>query len=67
MPCASQNRRSTRCAPGLEAELAVSLQALDSAAAAYEERRFRPGKIQPVADALWNASAGYLDVLAAIG
>ncbi len=59
LPEPAQDEMCTR----LEAELAVSLRALESAAAAYEERRFRPGKIQPVADALWNASAGYLDVL----
>jgi len=47
----------------LEAELAVSLQALESATATYERRRFSPGKLEPVADALWNAGAGYLDVL----
>jgi len=49
----------------LEAELAVSLRALESATAAYEQRRFSPGKIGPVADALWHASQGYLDVLVA--
>ena len=49
----------------LEAELAVSLRALRSTTAAYEQRRFSPGKPEPVADALWRASAGYLDVLAA--
>jgi hypothetical protein len=47
----------------LEAELAVSLRALEAATAAYEQRRFGPGKIGPVADALWRASQGYLDVL----
>ena len=47
----------------LEAERTVSLRALSSAAEAYEQRRFSPGKIEPVADALWRASAGYLDVL----
>jgi len=47
----------------LEAELAVSLRALESVTATYEQRRFSPGKLEPVADALWNASAGYLDVL----
>jgi hypothetical protein len=47
----------------IEAELAVSLRALQSATAAYEQRRFSPGKLEPVADALWRASAGYLDVL----
>jgi hypothetical protein len=50
----------------LEAELAVSLRALESTAATYEQRRFSPGKLEPVADALWRASAGYLDVLGAV-
>ena len=51
----------------LEAELATSHRALESAAANYELRRFSPGKLEPVADALWRASAGYLDVLGASG
>lgn len=50
----------------LEAELAVSHRALESVTATYEQRRFSPGKLEPVADALWRASAGYLDVLAAV-
>lgn len=55
--------RPAELAARLEAELAVSVRAMEFATAAYDERRFRPGKIRPVADALWNASAGYLDVL----
>jgi hypothetical protein len=47
----------------LEAELAVSLQALKAATETYDQRRFSPGKLRPVADALWQATAGYLDVL----
>lgn len=47
----------------LEAELGVSRRALERATAAYDRRRFSPGKVQPAADALWLASAGYLDVL----
>jgi hypothetical protein len=50
----------------LEAELAVSLRALESTAGVYEQRRFSPGKLEPVADALWRATAGYLDVLGAV-
>jgi hypothetical protein len=49
----------------LEAELACSLRALECAAAGYRDRRFSPGRLEPVADALWHASAGYLDVLGA--
>jgi len=48
----------------LDEELAVSLAALRAASAAYEARRWSPGKLEPVADALWRASDGYLDVLA---
>jgi len=50
----------------LEAELAVSLHALEAAAAAYEQRRFGAGKLEPTADALWRAGTGYLDVLRAV-
>jgi len=50
----------------LEAELAVSLQALKTATAAYEQRRFGAGKLEPTADALWRAGTGYLDVLRAV-
>jgi hypothetical protein len=49
----------------LAAELTVSLHSLESLTAAYQERRFSPGKLEPVADALWRGSAGYLDVLRA--
>lgn len=49
----------------LEAELAVSFRTLGSATSLFEERRFRPGRLEPFADALWRASAGYLDVLGA--
>jgi hypothetical protein len=47
-------------------ELAISRTALQAATDAYEKRRWSPGKLEPVADALWNASQGYLDVLRAI-
>jgi hypothetical protein len=49
----------------LEAELAVSLRTLESTAASYEQRRFSPGRLENVADALWHATQGYLDVLRA--
>jgi hypothetical protein len=32
----------------------------------YEERRWSPGKLDPLADALWRATDGYLDVYDAI-
>jgi hypothetical protein len=50
----------------LDDELAVSLGSLRACAAAYDDRRWRPGKLEPVADALWRASDGYLDVLDAV-
>ena len=57
---------SAQMASGLQDELSASLRALASTTAAYEQRRFSPGKTQPVARRLWRASAGYLDVLAAV-
>ncbi|MEU5694456.1 hypothetical protein [Actinosynnema sp. NPDC020468] len=50
----------------LDAELAVSLRALRSRTLAYEDKRWKPGKLEPVADDLWRASEGYLDVLDAV-
>jgi hypothetical protein len=50
----------------LDDELTVSLRALRNAARAYEDRRWSPGKLEPVADALWRASDGYLDMLDAV-
>jgi hypothetical protein len=46
----------------LHDELTVSLRALRACTAAYDQRRWSPGKLEPVADALWRASDGYLDV-----
>ena len=40
--------------------------ALRECAATYEKRRWSPGKLEPVADALWRASEGYLDVINAL-
>lgn len=50
----------------LENELAVSRAALGRATTAYDDRRWSPGKLTPVADELWRASDGYLDVLNAL-
>jgi hypothetical protein len=47
----------------LAAELAVSLRALRHHTADYADRRWAPGKLTPVSDALHRASAGYLDLL----
>ena len=44
-------------------ELAVSLAALRRDTAVYGERRWAPGKLTPLSDALWRTSTGYLDLL----
>ena len=46
-------------------ELGVSFGALRARTLAYEQRRWGKGSLEPAADALWQASTGYLDVLAA--
>ncbi len=50
----------------LNDELVVSLRALRGRTHDYEERRWKPGKLAPVADDLWRAADGYLDVLDAL-
>ncbi|MCC8251080.1 DUF7711 family protein [Saccharothrix luteola] len=50
----------------LRDELAVSLRALRRQTRAYEDRRWSPGKLTTVSDALWRVSDGYLDVLDAV-
>jgi hypothetical protein len=47
-------------------ELDVCLRDLRARTRAYEEKRWAPGKLEPVADALWRSGAGYLDVLDAV-
>lgn len=47
----------------LDDELALSLRSLRAHTAAYEDKRWAPGKIEPTADALWRANTGYLDIL----
>jgi hypothetical protein len=44
-------------------ELEVSVGVLRQCTTEYERRRWAPGKMDRVADALWRASDGYLDVL----
>lgn len=46
----------------MEQEVAVSLGALRRRTEEYTERRWAPGNLTPIADALWRASDGYLDV-----
>jgi hypothetical protein len=50
----------------LDDELTVSLRELRRQTRRYDDRRWSPGKLTPVSDALWRASEGYLDVLDAI-
>ncbi|QQQ79353.1 hypothetical protein IOD16_13575 [Saccharothrix sp. 6-C] len=50
----------------LRAELAVALRALRHHTRAYEEKRWAPGKLTAVSDALWRAGEGYLDLLDAV-
>lgn len=47
----------------LDDELALSLRELRRQARRYDDRRWGPGKLAPVSDALWRASEGYLDLL----
>jgi hypothetical protein len=47
----------------LDDEMTVSLRSLRDQTRTYDERRWLPGKMTPVADALWRAADGYLDVL----
>jgi hypothetical protein len=47
-------------------ELRVSLAALRARTQNYEYRRWKPGKLEPVADSLWQASDGYIDIIDAI-
>jgi hypothetical protein len=50
----------------LDDELAVCLHELRRQTRRYDDRRWSPGKLTPVSDALWRASEGYLDVLDAV-
>jgi hypothetical protein len=47
----------------LDDELAVSLHALRGRASVYADRRWSPGKLETIADPLWRAGEGYLDIL----
>lgn len=47
-------------------DLATSLAEVRRCTESYTERRWKPGKLEPVADALWLANVGYLDLLDAV-
>ncbi|RZS34414.1 hypothetical protein EV193_109205 [Herbihabitans rhizosphaerae] len=51
----------------VDEELAVSLGALRARSRDYQERRWAPGKVTAIADPLWQAGNGYLDLLDAQG
>lgn len=51
----------------MAAELATSLNTVRRCTGTYTDRRWKPGKLTPLADELWLASQGYLDVLDAAG
>ena len=46
------------------AEAGVSLAAVRELSTVYGEKRWQPGKLEPRADALWEAVEGYLDLRA---
>jgi hypothetical protein len=50
----------------LDDELAVCLRSLRERTRSYDDKRWSPGKMEPVADALYRASDGYLDILDAL-
>ena len=47
-------------------ELATSLGAVRRCTETYTDKRWKPGKLEPLADALWLANLGYLDLLDAV-
>jgi hypothetical protein len=63
----SQAPTEPEYAARLRDELAVSLGAVRAATLAYDERRWGQGKLEAIADPLWRATEGYLDVLEAVG
>ena len=47
----------------MAAELATSLAAVRRCTESYTDKRWKPGKLTPLGDALWLASMGYLELL----
>ncbi|HEY4458599.1 MAG TPA: hypothetical protein VGN81_30080 [Pseudonocardiaceae bacterium] len=50
----------------MSTELATSLAEVRRCTEMYTDKRWKPGKLTPTADALWLASTGYLDLLDAV-
>lgn len=46
----------------LNDELAVSLRAMRHWTGVYDDKRWGPGNLTPVSDAMWSAGAGYVDL-----
>lgn len=59
LPEPSADARATR----VSEELAISLSTLRARTSDYEEKRWGRAKLEPTADALWQAADGYLDLL----
>ncbi len=57
---------STELRAQLDTELAVSLRSLRRQHRSYDDKRWRPGKLEPYADSLWRATDGYLDLMDAL-
>ncbi|HEX3784614.1 MAG TPA: hypothetical protein VHX38_33555 [Pseudonocardiaceae bacterium] len=49
------------------AELAICLASVRACTATYTDKRWAPGKLTPLSDAMWLANVGYLDLLDAAG
>ena len=65
-PVRSARPSAEEFAARLGQELATSLAAVRLRTRTYTDKRWKPGKLTPLADALWLASTGYLDVLDAV-
>jgi hypothetical protein len=59
LPAPSEEELAQR----IEDELAINLKAMRGRARTYEDKRWAPGKLEPVADDLWAITNGYLDLL----
>ena len=55
-------RSPPSCAAGCRTSWRSATGALRACTQTYERRRWAPGALEPHADALWRASAGYLEV-----
>jgi hypothetical protein len=63
--CDCQNQPRTRCGPGWGPSSREALEPWSPPLLRREQRRFSPGRLETVADALWHATQGCTDVLRA--